>query len=124
MVLAAGIIFSVAGLICHQRPERSFFWAGHQFPVCARCTSLYLSAALGLLGWLTVRATGLVRHRPIDPRTARNLLIVASLPTAFSLTTGTLGVWDGSNLTRAVLALPLGTIAGAIVAAVALKDLR
>lgn len=23
---------------CHQRPDRSFFFRGHQFPVCARCT--------------------------------------------------------------------------------------
>ena len=25
-------------LICHRIPERSFFFRGHQFPVCARCT--------------------------------------------------------------------------------------
>ena len=23
---------------CHCRPDRSFFWHGRQFPVCARCT--------------------------------------------------------------------------------------
>ena len=23
---------------CHCRPERSFFWRGRQFPLCARCT--------------------------------------------------------------------------------------
>jgi hypothetical protein len=34
------------------------------------------------------------------------------------------GVWDGSNLTRAALAVPLGLAAGAVVAAVATKDLR
>ena len=27
--------------ICHQKPERSFFIKGHQFPVCARCTGFY-----------------------------------------------------------------------------------
>ena len=27
---------------CHQKPERSFFWKGKQFPVCARCTGIYL----------------------------------------------------------------------------------
>ena len=25
---------------CHQRPERSFFYRGKQFPVCARCTGV------------------------------------------------------------------------------------
>ena len=23
---------------CHHRPDRSFFYHGHQFPICARCT--------------------------------------------------------------------------------------
>lgn len=27
---------------CHRKPERSFFWKGRQFPVCARCTGIYL----------------------------------------------------------------------------------
>jgi hypothetical protein len=40
------------------------------------------------------------------------------------LTTGVLGLWDGSNLTRAMLAIPFGASAGAMVAAVATKDLR
>lgn len=58
-----GIIFT-----CHQKPERSFFIKGVQFPVCARCTgfivglvlvspivcalwvgNMYLSIGLGLL---------------------------------------------------------------------------
>ena len=24
--------------VCHQRPDRSFFFRGRQFPLCARCT--------------------------------------------------------------------------------------
>lgn len=27
---------------CHRMPERSFFYKGHQFPVCARCTGVFL----------------------------------------------------------------------------------
>lgn len=27
---------------CHQRPERSFFYKGKQFPVCARCTGVFV----------------------------------------------------------------------------------
>jgi uncharacterized membrane protein len=27
--------------LCHRKPERSFFYKGKQFPVCARCTGFY-----------------------------------------------------------------------------------
>jgi len=27
---------------CHKNSGRSFFWKGRQFPVCARCTGIYL----------------------------------------------------------------------------------
>ncbi|MCM1233353.1 MAG: DUF2085 domain-containing protein [Ruminococcus flavefaciens] len=27
---------------CHQLPERSFFFCGYQFPVCARCTGIII----------------------------------------------------------------------------------
>lgn len=124
MHLAAVIIFSIGGVICHQRPERSFFWGTHQFPVCARCTGLYVSAGLGILGWIAIKSSTRWRSRPIDPRAARSFLIAAAVPTMISLATGILGAWDGSNLTRALLALPLGATGGAIVAAVATKDLR
>lgn len=32
---------------CHQMPERSFFIAGRQFPVCARCTGAILGSFVG-----------------------------------------------------------------------------
>jgi uncharacterized membrane protein len=43
--------------ICHQIPDRSFFMAGRQLPLCARCTGTYLGiviafVAFGLLGRL------------------------------------------------------------------------
>ena len=34
---------------CHQKPERSFFYKGYQFPVCARCTGLIIGYLLGVL---------------------------------------------------------------------------
>ncbi len=29
-------------VFCHRKPERSFFYKGKQFPVCARCTGFYV----------------------------------------------------------------------------------
>ena len=36
-------------IICHQRPERSFWIFGTEIAVCSRCLGIYLGAALGLL---------------------------------------------------------------------------
>lgn len=34
---------------CHQMPERSFFYKGYQFPVCARCTGVIISAIIATI---------------------------------------------------------------------------
>ena len=34
---------------CHQRADRSFFIAGYQFPICARCTGFYLGYTTALI---------------------------------------------------------------------------
>lgn len=34
---------------CHQMPERSFFYKGKQFPVCARCTGVIIGQSIALL---------------------------------------------------------------------------
>ncbi len=34
---------------CHQKPERSFFYKGKQFPICARCTGLLVGMILGVI---------------------------------------------------------------------------
>lgn len=124
MDLAVAFLFAIGSVICHQRPERSFFFDGHQLPVCARCTGLYLSAAAGLIGWIAFKIARGWRPIAFDPRAAVRLMVIAAIPTALSLASGALGVWDGSNVTRALISIPLGASAGAIVAAVATKDLR
>jgi uncharacterized membrane protein len=37
---------------CHQMHERSFFWKGSQFPLCARCTGLLIGQAAALFLFL------------------------------------------------------------------------
>ena len=34
---------------CHQRPDRSFFFHGNQFPVCARCTGVIIGEFVAIL---------------------------------------------------------------------------
>lgn len=40
------INMNISSLICHRKPERSFHVRDHQFPVCARCTGIYISVML------------------------------------------------------------------------------
>ena len=124
MDLLIAFAYDVGRVICHQLPDRSFFVDGRQLPVCARCTGLYLSGAAGFLGWLIVKSAARWRSLAVPPRTALLIVIGAGVPTAISYVSGISGVWAGSNFVRAVLALPLGLAAGAVVAAVATKDLR
>lgn len=35
--------------MCHSRPERSFYFKGEQFPICARCTGILLGWVLGII---------------------------------------------------------------------------
>ena len=34
---------------CHCRPDRSFYWHGEQFPICARCTGELVGMVLGII---------------------------------------------------------------------------
>src|SRR5271165_4337432 len=61
-------------LVCHQRPERSFWIFGGGLAVCARCLGIYLGAATGLL----FRISRTVAFRLLIAATALNLLDAAS----------------------------------------------
>ena len=94
-------------IVCHQRPERSFHTRGVQFPVCARCTGLYLSGAAGaLVAWF-----GLARV----PRRTRVLLGLAAAPTAVTVLVEWSGMAGPSNVVRAAAAVPLGATVGWLV---------
>ncbi len=40
---------------CHQLPERSFFFRGRQFPICARCTGILIGYLIGIIYILTFK---------------------------------------------------------------------
>lgn len=123
---AAAAAYVAGAFVCHQRPDRSFHTAGVQWPVCARCTGLYAGGALGLVAWpLWRRAAGDSRRQPSgDRRRQRAITMAVAAPTLLTVATGTLGLFDPPNAWRAALALPLGTLAGGLLTAVLLGDLR
>ncbi len=117
-VLSAGS-YLAGGLICHQRPARSFRLWGVQMPVCARCAGLYGGAALGAVvagAWASGRrrAGQIQRDSHRGPRgverasTLRWVVVATAVPTGASVVMETLGIVEGSTVIRAVGAIPLG----------------
>jgi len=45
--------FAVGSSVCHQIPSHSFATSGIQFPLCARCSGLYLGSFIGLAYYFT-----------------------------------------------------------------------
>jgi uncharacterized membrane protein len=103
--------YGFGALVCHQRPERSFSLAGAQLPVCARCAGLYVSAAIGVL---------FVWARRSSPAAAferwRARLLWAVLPTGATLVFEWWRPSSASGALRALAAVPLGVVAGALLA--------
>lgn len=103
----AFIVYGAGSFICHQLPERSFHWWSAQWPVCARCTGIYVGAAVAAGVFPADAVSGLSRTVQNVYR-ARALLAAAALPTAVTLiyewTTGDMP----SNPIRALAGAPLG----------------
>ena len=111
--LLALAVYAVGTLVCHQRPERSFFLWGRQLPVCARCTGIYVGAALVSIGAL-LRPTNVSRS---NAGNARRLVLISMLPLATTLIfEWTTGVVPGNWIRAAT-----GILAGAAVAWVVSK---
>lgn len=85
-------------IVCHQRPERSFWIFGAGMAVCARCLGIYLGAAAGLL-FRTSR------------RIALRLLIAAAALNLFDAMTELAGLHGNWLAIRFVFGLLLGAAA-------------
>jgi len=110
--LFAVSVYLVGSAVCHQLDARSFHIWAHQMPVCARCTGVYLGAAIAAL-------TAVGGGRPIVAIHPRWMVGLALLPAAASL----LYEWGTgvapSNVTRAAT----GLVAGGTVAWLMIADL-
>lgn len=81
---------------CHQLPERSFFFKGKQFPVCARCTGIhigYLSFPIFLFSYFTLSLW---------------LSLLIMLPTIIDGLTQAFSNWESTNVVRFITGLAAG----------------
>ena len=101
----AAVVYLAGARICHQRPERSFATRDVPWPVCARCSGLYLAAPFGALA-LLARRRYVVGGATAPPDGW--LVAGAAIPTVLTLLWEWGGMGTPSNLTRFTTALPLG----------------
>ena len=93
-------VYVVGHFVCHQLPARSFHLWMTPLPVCARCTGIYVAAALTAI---------VLRGQFVTTRSNPKLVVLAALvPTAatlvFEWTTGVMP----SHWVRAAAGAPLG----------------
>jgi uncharacterized membrane protein len=98
-------IYRAFSNLCHQLPERSFYLAGHQFAVCARCTGLYVGFAAASLIYPLARSL----KRTDTP--ARRWLLLSAAPMAIDVGLDMLGIWKNTHLSRLSTGLLLGSVA-------------
>lgn len=98
-------IYRAFNYVCHQIPERSFFVAGHQFAVCARCTGLYAGFTVATVIYPLVRS---LRQTEAP---ARKWLFIAVTPLAIDFTLGFLAIWNNTHFSRFVTGALLGSVA-------------
>lgn len=82
---------------CHRLPERSFFFRGKQFPICARCTGILIGYIIGILYILTINKGSLIAG------------LILLLPTGIDGVGQYYGKWVSNNFRR----LLTGILAGA-----------
>jgi len=108
------VVYLAGSQICHQRPERTFETAGVEWPVCGRCSGLYLAAPFGAL-----LATAALAWRRL-PRRPVWWLAAAAAPTALTLGLEWSSLAHVTNVGRFAAAAPLGAaVAFAVVQAAA-----
>jgi uncharacterized membrane protein len=114
------VVYAAASRVCHQRAERSFYTADVKWPVCGRCSGLYLAAPFGAVAAAAVLRGRRHRSRAVDRRLV--LLAIAALPTLITVGVEWVRAWPITTLARCLAALPLGA-AVAFVIVTTLRDL-
>ncbi len=95
-------IYTLCSHICHQKPDRSLYIAGVQFPLCARCTGIYASMIFALI---VIPVEEKIRYR-----TLYSALTMAVLVNCITFIPG----YDSATV-RFIVGSALGTVLGFII---------
>jgi uncharacterized membrane protein len=98
----SAVLYLAGSRVCHQREERSFHWHGAKWPVCGRCSGLYIGGLIGAVA----AASRVGRQRQMSQLLV--WLALASIPTAITVVLEWSGLASVTNTARAIAALPVG----------------
>ncbi len=99
---AAAVIYFSFSRICHQIPDRSFFFLDHSLPVCHRCSGIYLGLLLG----------SLIDNRFAlrSPSARRAWVFAACIPMLIDGVLSCSGLWHGTGFGRFFTGLWFGCL--------------
>jgi len=98
-------LWHFAGLFCHQLPDRSPQFEGAIFPLCFRCTGLYLSV---ITSFMCLTLDGGRRRIPeVRSAVALSLLIVPLFVDGWA---NLLGLWSSPGWVRALTGVGVGLV--------------
>src|SRR5215813_6967823 len=103
--LASAAIYQAFSAVCHQMPERSFYFYGHPMGVCSRCASIYAGFIIGLSIYPFARD---LREDRFPPRW---ILVGAAVPAVIDFTAGVSGLFANTFLSRALTGILFGAVA-------------
>jgi uncharacterized membrane protein len=111
--LLTSVVFATGAAVCHQLPQRSIHLWGRQFPVCARCTGIYMAAALVGLGLMLAGKPGRGERSSRSTRLGMGAaaLVANGLTLAYEWTTGL----APSNAVRAAAGAALGAVVASLI---------
>lgn len=90
--------------LCHQIPERSFWFNGQPMAVCSRCIGIY-AGFLG--GWILLPV--LSRTDLGDMKSVKKGILFVLLLNIFDIVGSVLGFWENTLVSRLALGILLGS---------------
>lgn len=100
----SAMIYAVFSPVCHQIPERSFFFRGFPLAVCGRCLGIYLGFSAGTILYPFLRRFS----RPFLPATS--IFVLVSLPIGLDTAGNFLGLWASPIWLRLAAGLVWGSV--------------
>ncbi|MGI8469372.1 MAG: DUF2085 domain-containing protein [Pyrinomonadaceae bacterium] len=95
-------VYKFFSYLCHQMPERSFYFDGNPLAVCARCFGFYAGFFLGIIVYPLFRTLYYTEPLP------RVWLFAAMIPMGVDWSLTFFGIWENTHFSRLATGLILG----------------